>query len=161
MISEFIVYNRTTIESIDPHEVPHVIVSIRSPKDPNEARLPVGQHTLGVLRLTFHDMDDAHMAYPAIRQEYEAQCFSRDQARQIVTLVRSNPQAQRLLVHCDAGFSRSPAVAAALSKALTGDDRKFFMRYSPNMRVYRMLLEEYMGAAGANDGDHDHRDQGR
>lgn len=161
MITEFLVFNRASIEALNPHDVPHVIVSIRSPKDPHEAKLPIGKNTLGVCRLTFHDMDDAHMAYPHIRQEYEPECFSRDHARQIVALVRANPQAQRLLVHCDAGFSRSPAVAAALSKALTGDDSKFFRRYSPNMRVYRTLLEEYMGATGANDGDLNHRDQGR
>lgn len=151
MITEFIVYNRRAIEAIQPHDVPHVIVSIRSPKDPEEARLPTGKHTLGVVRLTFHDMDDAHMAYPAIRKEYEAECFSRSQARQIIDLVRANPTAERLLVHCDAGFSRSPAVAAALSKAITGDDKTFFRRYSPNMRVYRTLLEEFMAAAGANE----------
>lgn len=162
VINEFIVYNRSAIEALKPHEVPHIIVSIRSPKDPQEARLPTGKHTLGVCRLTFHDMDDAHMAYPAIKKEYETECFSRSQARQIIDLVRANPDAQRLLVHCDAGFSRSPAVAAALSKAITGDDKAFFKRYSPNMRVYRTLLEEFMATAGAIEhGNDDHRDQGR
>jgi hypothetical protein len=40
--------------------------------------------------------------------------------------------------------SRSPAVAAALSKVLTGDDAAFFGgRYRPNMRVYRTLLEAH------------------
>lgn len=161
MISEFIVYNRTTIENIVPHDVPHVIVSIRSPKDPKEARLPIGKHTLGVCRLTFHDMDDMHMAYPHIKEQYEHQCFNRSHAREIVKLIRSNPTAQRLLVHCDAGFSRSPAVAAALSKALTGDDKTFFKRYSPNMRVYRTLLEELMATAEVTKNGDDHsRDQG-
>ncbi len=161
MITEFIVYNRRAIEAVKPHDVPHLIVSIRSPKDPQEARLPTNKHTLGVCRLTFHDMDDAHMAHPALKEQYEAECFGKKQAQQIVTLVRANPGAQRLLVHCDAGFSRSPAVAAALSKALTGDDSLFFKRYSPNMRVYRTLLEELMTTTGATGhGNDDHRDQG-
>jgi predicted protein tyrosine phosphatase len=45
-------------------------------------------------------------------------------------------------VHCDAGVSRSPAVAAALARVLKGDDAEYFAgRYRPNTRVYRMLLE--------------------
>lgn len=48
-----------------------------------------------------------------------------------------------MVLHCDAGMSRSPGVAAALSKVLVGDDSQFFKRYRPNMRVYRTLLERY------------------
>lgn len=155
MITEFYVYNREEIESIEPHDEPHVIVSIRSPKDPKEAVLPIGRYTLKVVRLQFHDMDDFHQraVAPDLWAKYEADCFSRAHARQIIDAVRSCPTAERLLVHCDAGFSRSPAVAAALSKALTGDDTRFFKRYAPNMRVYRTILEEYHG-------DDHHRDQG-
>lgn len=47
---------------------------------------------------------------------------------------------ERIILHCDAGVSRSPGVAAALSKSLLGDDAEFFRRYRPNMRVYRTLL---------------------
>ena len=49
----------------------------------------------------------------------------------------------RVVLHCDAGMSRSPGLAAALSKVLVGDDTEFFKRYRPNMRVYRTLLERY------------------
>jgi predicted protein tyrosine phosphatase len=48
---------------------------------------------------------------------------------------------ERIVVHCDAGASRSPAVGAALARVLNGDDAEFFAgRYRPNMRVYRMML---------------------
>jgi predicted protein tyrosine phosphatase len=147
VIKEFIVYNRETIESIEPHDVPHVIVSIRSPKDPNEAILPIGPNTLGIVRLVFHDMDDFHKKAlaPEKWEKYEADCFSTSHARQILELVKDHPSAERLLVHCDAGFSRSPAVAAALSKILTGDDTYFFKHYAPNMRVFRTILETHYG----------------
>jgi protein-tyrosine phosphatase len=49
---------------------------------------------------------------------------------------------ERIIVHCDAGVSRSAAVGAALARAFSGDDAEFFAgRYRPNVRVYRTLLE--------------------
>jgi predicted protein tyrosine phosphatase len=48
---------------------------------------------------------------------------------------------ENFIVHCDAGHSRSPAVAAAISKAFGEDDSMYFKRYRPNMRVYRNLLD--------------------
>lgn len=144
MITEFRVYSRYDIGGLEPdqHEVPHVIVSISTPGSP-EAKLVTNPHTLGVLRLWFHDLNDAAMEHVEIRDQYEAECFNRAQARQVLDLVSAHPEAQRLLVHCDAGLSRSPAVAAALSKILLGDDSHFFKRYHPNSRVYRTILEEH------------------
>lgn len=51
-----------------------------------------------------------------------------------------------IIVHCDAGISRSSGIAAAILKAYTGDDSQIFNspRYVPNMRCYRVLLEELM-----------------
>jgi hypothetical protein len=71
--------------------------------------------------------------------------FSCEQAMKVWQFVlRHLPEIERSLVHCDAGMSRSPAVAAAISKVLTGDDSAFFGgRYRPNIRVYRTLLEAH------------------
>ena len=143
MIKEFFVYSRQAIEAIEPHDVPHVIVSIQTPNDPNPVRLPVGEHTLKVVSLVFHDLGDEAMEHVDIKDRYEAQCFSRQQARTILGVVKAYTDAQRLIVHCDACLSRSPAVAAALSKILTGDDSCFFKRYHLNSRVYRTILEEH------------------
>jgi rhodanese-related sulfurtransferase len=47
-----------------------------------------------------------------------------------------------LLVHCEAGQSRSPAVAAALSLLWGLDEKRWFNPpYTPNMIVYRLLLK--------------------
>lgn len=49
-----------------------------------------------------------------------------------------------LLVHCEAGISRSSGVAGAISKCLFDDDIDFFRKpYSPNMLVYRKMIECY------------------
>lgn len=51
-----------------------------------------------------------------------------------------------IIVHCDAGISRSSGVAAAILKAKTGDDSQIFNspKYRPNMRCYRIVLDELM-----------------
>jgi predicted protein tyrosine phosphatase len=135
---QLIVYSRSMIESLVPHEVPHVIISITSsPED--VARLQTNAMCLGVLRMSFPDADA-----PSDRFTQEA-LFSRAQAAEVWRFVLHYRSAvDRILVHCDAGMSRSPAVAAAIAKILTGDDAEFFRgRFIPNKRVYRFLLDTY------------------
>jgi predicted protein tyrosine phosphatase len=134
------VYSRSAIEATRPHEVPHVIVSITSsPAD--VARLRTTDACRGVLRLSFLDADVPSDQHP------EAELFSETQAASVWAFVMQHRGAiDRLVVHCDAGVSRSPAVAAAIAKALGVDDTDYFGgRYRPNMRVYRMLLDAYPG----------------
>jgi predicted protein tyrosine phosphatase len=87
----------------------------------------------GVLRLSFPDAEvpsDLHV---------ETSLFSREQAMEIWTFTEKHlSQIERVIVHCDASVSRSPAVAAALARVLNDDDTEFFGgRYRPNMHVYR------------------------
>jgi protein-tyrosine phosphatase len=44
-----------------------------------------------------------------------------------------------VVVHCEAGASRSPAVAAALARWLRADERPFLRQHQPNWYVYRLL----------------------
>jgi predicted protein tyrosine phosphatase len=48
-----------------------------------------------------------------------------------------------LMVHCEEGNSRGPAVAAAISRIYLGDDRIYFLpyMYQPNQLVYRVLMD--------------------
>ena len=52
-----------------------------------------------------------------------------------------------IIVQCDAGVSRSAGVAGALMKHYNGDDSEIFdnPKYRPNMRCYRMVLNELEG----------------
>lgn len=141
-VMDFFIYSRYAIEAVQAHEVSHIIVSITTPGDPKpNANIRTNEHTLGVLRLTFHDLDRVVPGFEADAPKM----FQPEQAKAILELVKAYPEAQRFVVHCDAGMSRSPAVAAALSKILTGDDSYFFTRYHPNMLVYRRILEAHHG----------------
>mgnify|MGYP001823206740 CR=1 FL=1 len=46
-----------------------------------------------------------------------------------------------LLIHCEAGLSRSPGVAAALSRIYYGDDGPWFEYDFPNTLVYQQLVD--------------------
>lgn len=130
---DFYVYSRNALDAARPHDVPHVIISITSsPED--IARLRANKMCRGVLRLSFLDADAPSDQYT------EDVLFSQEQAMKV----------WQFIVHCDAGVSRSPAVATAISKVLMGDDTEFFGgRYRPNMRVYRTLLEGHESLPGA------------
>lgn len=133
---DFFVYSRNALDAARPHEVPHIIISITSSPD-GVARLRANKTCRGVLRVSFPDAD-----VPS-DQHAEGVLFSREQAMKVWTFVQQHlPEIERIIVHCDAGVSRSPAVAAALARVLNDDDAEFFGgRYRPNMRVYRTLLE--------------------
>jgi predicted protein tyrosine phosphatase len=133
---EILVYSRRALEAAQPHDVPHIIISITSVAT-DRATLRLNEHTLGVLRLAFPDYDTPTLAFP------ESELFSEPQARSIWELVLAHRSStKRIVVHCEAGISRSSAVAAALRHVLGGgDEAEFFSgRYLPNPRVYRMLL---------------------
>jgi len=117
---------------------PHLIISVSCPGDP-PARLPTWPTTLHVVRLQFSDTDSATGLHESVAHEL----FTREQAASILRAVKRHANAERIIVHCGAGLSRSPAIAAALTKILGGDDSGYFKRYMPNMWVYRLLLEEH------------------
>ena len=123
--------------------MPHVIISITSSPD-DVARLRSTPACRGILRLAFLDADAASDSHA------EAALFSEEHAARVWSFVREHRAGiERIIVHCDAGMSRSPAVAAAISKALTGDDTEFFGgRYRPNLRVYRTLLGAHERCSG-------------
>ena len=129
---EIFVYSRAAIETVAPHEVPHVVISITSASS-DVARVLRSPSCRAVLRLVFADIESP---VP------DVDIFDEQLARRIWGFVREHqPHIERILVHCDAGRSRSPAVAAALSRVLLGDDAEYFRRYEPNRLVYRLMLE--------------------
>ena len=132
---EIFVYSRSGLDAARPHEVPHVVISITSSPD-DVARLRSNRNCVGVLRVSFPDVETASEQHP------ESALFSREHADAIWSFVREHLSAiERVIVHCDAGMSRSPAVAAALARVLNGDDAEFFGgRYRPNKRVYETML---------------------
>ena len=151
-MKDIFVYSRPLIESCSAYEKPHIIVSINCPGE-EPAKIRTNRATLGRVNLFFWDLDrvpesglvrihGSDTTFSGIKEEHLCQPAD---AKAIVDLVEAQPEATDILVHCTAGKSRSAAVAAALHKVLNGSDEAIFgnKRYSPNMRVYRMVLEEW------------------
>lgn len=89
-----------------------------------------------VLFLSFDDVEDDDKFYTPI---------SDIDALNIKDFIEENKDVETLVVHCDAGVSRSAAVAAAVGKYLFNDDMFIFgrPRFCPNRTVYRKVLKAF------------------
>ena len=97
---------------------------------------PVFNHFSACLKLVFSD----------IEMPNHPDAMSELQAKQIVDFVHSlDSNIENLIVSCEAGMSRSPAVAAAILYALGEDDMRIWNNsaYSPNTYVYRKVLKAF------------------
>jgi len=137
---DIMVFSRPLIEAMEPHDVPHIFISINCPgEDP--ANIKVNEHTLGRLNLFFWDLD----THSAGQTQESCPLAQPSDGERVVDLVLAHPDAQRIVIHCAAGKSRSAAVAAALHLVLNGSDKPIFgnPRYRPNMLVYRHVLNAW------------------
>lgn len=90
-----------------------ICISIRSPGN-MRARLSPGFRA--ILRLWFHDLAGIDPPYPA-----RAVPFTPRDAEEVARFVRQHKdRARRIVVHCEAGISRSVAIALAISTTLYG-----------------------------------------
>ena len=62
-----------------------------------------------------------------------------DAERTVDAVARHRDALARVIVHCDAGVSRSPAVALALGRWLGADTRELSARYRPNPHVLETM----------------------
>lgn len=134
------VYDRAGSETVHVH--PFAILSIQEYKnDRMGVQFIPGGNLKDALNIHFSDIEtDAKTRYP------EVKLMTEEDARKIKEfvegLIRKN-EIDKLLIHCYAGASRSPAVAAAIARVYNGDDREYFKKYTPNMHVYKMILKTY------------------
>lgn len=88
-----------------------------------------------VLALKFEDVE---RGYP--------DCITFADAEKIVDFVNAyKDKVDTIIVHCEAGISRSSGVAAAITKYFGGDDKSIFdsPKYCPNMACYNAVLEAF------------------
>lgn len=107
---------------------PWIAISISTQKG-EWPSIPIGNRQ-GLLQLHFQDSEFPGRA-----------TISPNQAEEIVRFVREH-DVSHIMVHCEMGRSRSPAIAAALANIFNeGNDQAFFQPpYTPNMLVYRLVL---------------------
>ena len=118
------------------HDEASAVISI-SDYDKNSPTLEnnPGNGIVAHLKLKFDDVERG-----------EANCITERDALKIVSFVRGYAiVSNKLIVHCEAGVSRSAGTAAAIMKAINGSDWDIFdnPRYVPNMTCYRMVLDAF------------------
>ncbi len=113
---------------------PWVAISITDPG--SEPAKLLEKNRLSVLRLQFHDLDQPVLG--------SGDLFTPTMARRIIAFVIEwATHVDLLLAHCEAGISRSAAVAAFVSKALFHEDGEYFTRAIPNRLVFGTLMKEW------------------
>jgi predicted protein tyrosine phosphatase len=136
VIMKFIVASRGEIERGIIVRHPYIVISISDPgTPPPRVRRPPAFRD--VLHLQFHDEEPVE----GFKSPRDIVLMSEEQAREIREFVdRYRDDVGAIVVHCEQGASRSPAVAAALAKALGEDGDRFFFEYVPNQYVYNLVL---------------------
>jgi predicted protein tyrosine phosphatase len=102
---ELVVLSREDAEFYEPGPN-EICISISDPEAPPASISP---RFAAVLRLNFDDVTERGVDSDIL--------FAADQARAIVDFVDVWPDADRLIVHCNMGVSRSPGVALGLCDA--------------------------------------------
>jgi len=118
-----------------------LVISVKDPKSK-----PVDFGTMNedrILRLSFHDVDFQHPTDLPDIVRFDGTLAKLIKVFMLEWMLKSE-DADKLVVvvHCEAGISRSAAIAAALSKHCIGDDSVFFRSpFIPNRMVYKILLD--------------------
>jgi len=133
---EFIVSDRESVEQGTLVRSEFIVISIRDPEKP-KARIPKQSSLRGVLYLAFDDAEPT----PNRKLPEFIKPMTPAQAQKVIRFFEKyEAKVGAVVVHCEAGMSRSPAVAAGLCKRSGGDDSEFFKFYMPNRYVYRLVL---------------------
>ena len=143
----------------------HIIISIT---DPNSEKVKIISRPFDILSLQFHDADEHRVQtkdckrcngtgyVPEFKDINDGHCyrctdkidirlFTDNDARIILDFVQDcRVDIDLIVVHCEAGISRSAGVAGALSLIYNGSDEYYFHRYLPNIFVYRKILNKFM-----------------
>ena len=125
---------------------PSVIISI---SDPNmvydDAPFCSKENRVtAILPISFSDADEPGKDVYGIDVD-ESDMMNDETAQQIAQFVRANRD-KRIIVHCDAGISRSAGVGAAIANYFNGDARVFFEsgRYEPNMWCFTKVMAAFV-----------------
>ena len=109
---------------------------------PNKVFESKDNRVVDILRLYFDDIDCERRDLFHGMTDADAQKIADFIAKHKANFGNSSESIQKIIVHCNAGVSRSAGVCAAISKYLTGDDEAFFAGgYRPNMFCYSKVLK--------------------
>jgi hypothetical protein len=118
----------------------HVVLSIVTPGYP-EAKIRTSPKA--ILRFRFYDLVEPLPGHDEL--------FTDKDAKKVWRFVTKHvSEIDAVVVHCEAGVSRSTGMAAALAKFYFNDDLVFFKKGVPNKLVYKKVLQEFHDREGVS-----------
>jgi len=135
------VLTRAAAQLLSPDEKCAIISITNTPDD--IIKFEYNNNIKGVLRLHFYDED--HISILQYNDATKLKLFETADALKVLTFFESvKDKIDVLYIHCQAGISRSPAIAAALCD-LYGieSSANWFFNYSPNFFVYRKMMDSW------------------
>ena len=135
---KFQVLNRTQAKkyTFQQHNHKYIMISIAD-LDNTANRFNKSPELVDVLHLWFNDEEKPNPT-----------CIKPEDAQKIIAFVNKYVDVvDEIVVHCEAGVSRSAGVCAAIMYIILGDDKYIFdnPRFCPNMTCYTSVLTAYFG----------------
>jgi predicted protein tyrosine phosphatase len=134
---QFLVLGREEIKNFT-FENSYLVISITDPQN-SDAEIIQSPNLVDIIRLKFDDIGKPK------KFQFENSTdilMNSEQAKQILEFVKKNLSKVELIVcQCEQGMSRSPAIAAALSRILQNEDEYFLKNFWANRWVYDLLIE--------------------
>ena len=138
---EFYVYSRQKAKSESYRlKVPTLIISITDPLSTLNT-FAQNRNIVSICRVQFDDVTRENAGPDDILMRVQDAQKIRDCVRAYADKVEC------IIVHCEAGISRSAGVMAAIQKHLIGDDSEIFNSnlYLPNEHCYRLMTSAFDG----------------
>ena len=144
MNKKYMAFGRIELQEYLPYlKVPTLILSIHTYLD-SEPRF-LKEKIDNVVHVEFFEFNDESSSLPVLH------AMTKDDAVRMVNTVKQYyDKVDQIIVHCDAGQSRSVGCVAAIKKWYTNDDEEFF-RGTPNMHCYHLVLEEFFNQEENNE----------
>lgn len=137
---QIVVRNRDMAGEFDLN-VPYIVISVTDVGS-EDVEFVKSKTRKAILRLKFSDFDPNTGVFRSVDMTNSGIIFFDEKmAKQIVDFIKKHSKVKVLLVHCEAGISRSPGIAAAICNYIGRDDSVYFSRYLPNMYVYSTILK--------------------
>ena len=96
-----------------------------------------------IIKFSFYNFDDIEAPIDGLCE------FRNEDAVRMAKFIKKNfNKVDKFIVTCDAGYSRSAGIGAAISKYFYNNDMEYFNsngKYCPNMLCYKKLLSELVG----------------
>jgi predicted protein tyrosine phosphatase len=138
---DILVTDRESIEAGIAVRTRYVVISIHD----SRSKKPKVRKQAGLKEVLFLKFDDAE---PSTLMELppSIKLMTAAHAKAAWDFLALNQKAiGTIVVHCEQGMSRSPAVAAAIARKLGIDETRFWDEHQPNRYVYELMVK--IGAA--------------